>query len=137
MFKIGRSTKLRIAATAILACTLGAVAAPAHASFFSNSYNVNMGTFQYPAYTAKDIKATTAANGRVSVTSVGSNYTVDALMCHTTLNCTNSTKVFGLDDGEWAWLKNSLPRLTEPRLQLRSGVPNIVQVQVIGWWYSG
>lgn len=115
----------------------GAVAAEAGTSYAD--FNVVVPQFQAPYLgVGSQTKSGSNVAGDISITSVGSSYTVDATLCIAYgVNCSVGTKVLGLNDSTSAKLPNRIGSGvagTQPVLQIGSW--NVVSVQVIGRWRS-
>lgn len=127
-------------AAAVVALVAGSVAVGS-AAVAGNTYvgfNTVAPVAQIPAHTPSQTKASTGVSGNISITSVGSSYETDALMCSAYgAYCGGGTKVYGIGDGESRTLPNSYTGGTGAIVaELRISTFNSVTVQIIGSWRS-
>ena len=126
---------VKILSGAALVVGLVSAGGAAFAGTSYQSYDAILPKLQQPWNSSSQAKTYSNLAGDISVSYVGSTYTINARLCNQS-NGTCGTEVFGLDDNQSAELGAGFGAGTLLHLQLHSHEYAFVQIESVGSWRS-
>lgn len=123
--------KTKVLIGLITTCALAFAASPAFAATTNSSFSTTLANLQQPRYVGTQTKTHSNMSGHVSISNVGSNYTVNVRMRQmNTLNY--GSEQYNLGDGSSAWLPNSFASGTSTGISIVNSTWALVSVSVSG-----